>query len=58
MFTETGSTNPGHGVCCKVDSEDGACGGMDGKYDCSPPSFDDDTESEYTNILSDGMMNY
>ena len=30
MFQNTGSTNPGHGVCCKIDSEDGVCGGMNG----------------------------
>lgn len=58
MFMETGSTNPGHGVCCKVDSEDGACGGMNGKYVCSPPSYDDDSESGYLNVISEGMINY
>lgn len=58
MFTETGSTNPGHGICCKLDSELGACGGMGDKYSCSPNSFDDDPESGYAAVLSEGMINY
>ena len=56
MMKVTGSSNKGHGVCCKVDYEGKHCNN-DGNHVCSSPVYDDDANSEFKNVLSKGKLN-
>ena len=43
MFRVTGSSNFGHGVCCKPDYEGQHCGPNDSKHTCSQPVLNNDS---------------
>ena len=56
MILFTGSSNYGHGICCKPDNFDGICNN-EGPLTCSQPSFAFDTYPGYMNVLTNGMFN-
>ena len=56
MMRVTGSSNKGHGVCCKTDYEGKHCNN-DGEHVCSAPSYDDNKKSEFKDVLSKGNLN-
>ena len=58
MMLTTGSSNKGHGVCCKMDYEGDHCSNSDINHDCSTPAEIIDQHSEYSSILSPGKLNY
>ena len=51
MIVETGSSNFGHGICCKPGFNDGFCAteGND-KHICSEPAVDESADSLFKNI--------
>ena len=54
MFKVTGSSNRGHGICCKPDYNGKHCGPSDEFHTCSDPSFDTDSNSANAAILTNG----
>ena len=58
MFLYTGSTNPGNAICCRPNYFEGVCGGKNGEYQCSQPSFDENVNSLFKNILSKDNKNH
>ena len=59
MIQYTGSSNPGHGLCCKTQfvGKNPDFIGND-KFICSQPVTAADTKSPYTKILTDDKFNY
>lgn len=51
----TGSSNFGHGVCCKPNSTNEHCVSGSGGHTCSQPVSETETSAEYKNILTDGI---
>ena len=57
MMKVTGSSNKGHGVCCKVDYEGEHCNN-DGDHLCSSPVYDSvGYNREFKKVLSKGNLN-
>ena len=56
MIRITGSSNYGHGICCKPDYIGSPCNNRE--LSCSQPSAAIDTSDKYMNILTDGKFNY
>ena len=54
MIKVTGSSNFGHGVCCKPGSTNEHCVSGSGDHICSQPVLDQDTSDKYKNILTGG----
>jgi len=57
MFSVTGSSNYGHGLCCKPDYNGQHCNN-DGNHQCSEPSYFTDTTSDEFNIVSEGSLDH
>ena len=57
MIAVTGSSNRGHGMCCKPEYQGEYCVTND-EYVCSQPVDEEDTLANYTDILTDGELNY
>jgi len=53
MISVTGSSNFGHGVCCKPGFSGEHCNN-DGDHTCSQPVAAQDTSAEFTNVLTNG----
>lgn len=53
MIAITGSSNFGHGICCKPDFSGENCNN-EGRNTCSQPVAAKDTSAEYKNILTNG----
>lgn len=58
MMMVSGSSNRGHGICCKPDFNGEHCSPSDENHDCSMPAEITDPDSEYVHILSPGHLNY
>lgn len=61
MMLETGSSNRGHGICCKPNATEGICSGDDGIHECSMPVSGNDTDPELHDILTEspnGLVNH
>lgn len=58
MMQVTGSSNRGHGLCCKTDYDGEGCGPSDAKHDCSPPAENTDPTSPYAAVVSAGNLLY
>ena len=57
MVLETGSSNFGHGICCKPQYHGEFCNN-DGNHRCSQPASASDTSDSYKDILTDGRYNH
>jgi hypothetical protein len=57
MMKVTGSSNKGHGICCKSDFTGKHCNG-DSLHTCSEPVHDTGPDSIYKDILSADNLNY
>lgn len=57
MMKVTGSSNKGHGICCKSDFTGKHCNG-DSLHTCSEPVHDTGPDSLYKDILSTDNLNY
>jgi len=57
MIETTGSSNRGHGICCKMDYESGPCG-SDESFTCSAAAEDIEPDSKYDKIQSMGNLNW
>jgi hypothetical protein len=58
MIAVTGSSNWGHGVCCKPDFNGEHCN-SDADHECSEPAkVTDVTNSPVKDILRSGSLNY
>lgn len=58
MILVTGSSNFGHGICCKPDFNDAPCNNNGGMFACSQPVASIDTSEEFMNILTNGELNH
>ena len=58
MMNATGSSNRGHGVCCKPEYTGTHCGPSNPSHVCSPASVVQDLTSDYKNVLTDQTRNY
>jgi len=54
MLAITGSSNPGHGICCKPGFEGENCVTNE-QTTCSQPVFESDPESVFTDILTETL---
>jgi len=54
MLQVTGSSNRGHGVCCKPGFTGQHCND-DGAHVCSQPASAQDTSAPYNNVLTNGF---
>ena len=54
MISTTGSSNTGHGICCKPDFFGDNCDGK-GDLECSQPTTRFYTDEKYRGILTGGM---
>ena len=57
MVLATGSSNYGHGICCKPNYSEGICH-EESSHICSQPVSYQETSSEFKNILTDGKENH
>ena len=57
MILATGSSNYGHGICCKPNYDMGHCH-RDSDHYCSEPVSYLDTSAKYKNILTNGLTNH
>ena len=57
MIISTGSSYPGHGLCCKPGYDGYHCNNED-KNICSPPSRDTDFLSKWADVVSPDDINY
>ena len=55
MFQITGSSNRGHGVCCKPNFKGTHCGPSDTQHTCSEPTEPEDDQSKE---IATGGLNY
>lgn len=58
MFKVTGSSNRGHGICCKPNYSGDHCGPSDSEHTCSEPSFVEEPDGKNAAILTNGQLNY
>jgi hypothetical protein len=58
MMRITGSSNFGHGVCCRPDYNEGVCGATDSNHVCSPPSREQEGDDTYDDVISSNGINY
>ena len=62
MMAVTGSSNFGHGLCCRNGYNEGFCSPSDSGHICSPQSYDPDPDSKYkdvrTNMKTIGWRNF
>ena len=55
VISVTGSSNPGHGACCKADNVADAHCKSEGDYVCSPPVLGSEGSADLKNVLTKGM---
>jgi len=54
IIAVTGSSNPGHGSCCKADNVSDAHCKTEGDYICSPPILEADNTDAFKKVMTDG----
>ena len=57
MMQVTGSSNLGHGLCCKPDYTGEHCH-SDGDHECSEPAIITDVDSKYGHVVDEHFLNY
>ena len=55
MMRVTGSSNRGHGLCCKPDYNGEHCGPSDQNHDCSQPAENYDESDSYNSIATSNL---
>lgn len=58
MFLKTKSSHEARGICCKPSNTTGYCSPTHPELACSMNSYDDDPDSKYKAVLSEGFRNY